>query len=88
MELKVGAQVILIRTLSASRGLVNGSRGVVQSFVGGALKQPIVRFVNVSNMAGGGGGCIRQNVSGRLLSVGDGARHCSVLIGVACVMYL
>lgn len=46
VELKVGAQVMLIRTLSASRGLVNGSRGVVESFVGGALKLPVVRFVN------------------------------------------
>lgn len=47
VELKVGAQVMLTRTLSASRGLVNGSRGVVESFVGGALKLPVVRFVNV-----------------------------------------
>lgn len=49
VELKVGAQVMLIRTLSASRGLVNGSRGVVDSFVGGALKLPVVRFVNVGS---------------------------------------
>jgi hypothetical protein len=48
VELKEGAQVMLIRTLSASRGLVNGSRGVVEKFVGGALKLPVVRFANVS----------------------------------------
>ena len=47
VELKVDAQVMLTRNLSASRGLVNGSRGVVESFVGGALKLPVVRFVNV-----------------------------------------
>ena len=48
VELKEGAQVMLIRTLSISRGLVNGSRGVVEKFVGGALKLPVVRFANVS----------------------------------------
>ena len=48
VQLKEGAQVMLIRTLSASRGLVNGSRGVVEKFVGGALKLPVVRFANVS----------------------------------------
>ena len=48
VELKEGAQVMLVRTLNASRGLVNGSRGVVDKFVGGALKLPVVRFANVS----------------------------------------
>lgn len=48
VELKEGAQVMLIKTLSSSRGLVNGSRGVVEKFVGGALKLPVVRFANVS----------------------------------------
>lgn len=65
MQLKVGAQVMLIRTLSASRGLVNGSRGVVHSFVGGALKLPVVQFANVSatwegkGRGEGGGRCDR-----------------------------
>ena len=48
VEVKEGAQVMLIRTLSTSRGLVNGSRGVVEKFVGGAFKLPVVRFANVS----------------------------------------
>ena len=42
----------------------------MQSFVGGALKLPIVRFVNVSNIGGGGGRgltgkCFRDIVVGR-----------------------
>ncbi|KAK9823557.1 hypothetical protein WJX72_003730 [[Myrmecia] bisecta] len=46
LELKVGAQVMLLRNISARRGLVNGSRGVVQRFAGGTLKLPVVRFAN------------------------------------------
>lgn len=43
LQLKVGAQVILVRTLSPEEGLVNGSRGVVTRFLG-VGRAPVVRF--------------------------------------------
>lgn len=52
VELKVGAQVMLIRNVSARKGLVNGARGLVESFNGQTLKLPVVRFVNVSYAKG------------------------------------
>jgi len=33
LELKVGAQVILVKTTAALEGLVNGARGIITSFV-------------------------------------------------------
>jgi ATP-dependent DNA helicase PIF1 len=41
LVLKVNAQVVLLKNLDVTRGLVNGSRGVVVGFAG---MQPVVRF--------------------------------------------
>ena len=43
LTLKVGAQVILTKTLDAAEGLVNGARGVVLRML--STKNPVVRFV-------------------------------------------
>lgn len=48
VELKVGAQVMLTRNVSAKRGLVNGARGVLERFVGNTIRLPVVRFASVS----------------------------------------
>ena len=50
IELKVGAQVLLVRNLSSRRGLVNGARGVVTKFQGSTMRLPVVRFANVSDL--------------------------------------
>lgn len=44
LTLKVGAQVILIKTLDAEAGLANGARGVVTKFL--STRNPSVRFDN------------------------------------------
>lgn len=48
LELRPGAQVLLTRSIRPRKGLVNGARGVVERFVGSAIRLPVVRFANVS----------------------------------------
>ena len=48
LGLKVGAQVLLVKNICQSLGLVNGTRGVVEKFTGSANILPVVRFANVS----------------------------------------
>ncbi len=50
LELRLGAQVMLITNLSLDTGLVNGSRGVVVGFnTSGPEPLPIVQFINGRN---------------------------------------
>jgi ATP-dependent DNA helicase PIF1 len=45
LELRVGAQVMLLTNMDHERGLVNGSRGIITGYSAGGL--PIVRFLSV-----------------------------------------
>ncbi|KAF4319859.1 hypothetical protein BBO99_00005876 [Phytophthora kernoviae] len=50
LSLKKSARVLLIKTLNAARGLVNGSRGIVEGFTPQS-NLPIVRFSNGAYVA-------------------------------------
>jgi ATP-dependent DNA helicase PIF1 len=43
LGLKIGAQVILLKTINSAEGLVNGSRGVVTRFTS-ETNRPVVKF--------------------------------------------
>ena len=45
LELAIGAQVILVKTIDPTHGLVNGARGVVTKFTN-RTQQPVIRFSN------------------------------------------
>ena len=47
LQLKVGAQVMLLQSLKGKEGLVNGSRGRVIRFAGTTNTVPVVRFTDV-----------------------------------------
>ena len=42
LKLKLGSQVILVKTIDASDGLMNGSRGIIEKFT--KDRKPVVRF--------------------------------------------
>eukprot|EP01046_Picozoa_sp_COSAG06_P006728 COSAG06_NODE_320_length_17586_cov_9.121347_12_plen_764_part_00 len=51
LELKIGAQVMLLKNLHVEDGLTNGSRGVVVGWSGHARPLPIVRFTTSNTCA-------------------------------------
>jgi ATP-dependent DNA helicase PIF1 len=46
IELKVGTQVVLNKSIRSKDGLVNGARGVVTKFINSVTRYPVVRFAN------------------------------------------
>ncbi len=46
LSLKVGAQVVLTKSIRPKDGLVNGTRGTVTKFSGNITSLPVVKFTN------------------------------------------
>lgn len=65
LELKIGAQVMLLKNISVSSGLVNGARGVIKEFRNGV---PVVQFRNKKRVHSATGTMDCQNCRWRFVS--------------------